>query len=319
MHYYSLTCLVHDSLYTSMQPVHILRVYMHANLQTMMMPFNWYMYAHSECIRMHACIHALIMYNAYSLSVLCMPRAWCLVHLLLSCISRLVQSPLSFMSCTWYASLHASRHTYTNDQCMYPHSACTSMPSVHILRVSMHANPHTVRTLGVCMHARLHTCTNHVRCIHALCTLHASRMMPCTSAALWHKPACTVPSLFHVLYMIRQHASRCKVHTHCVQIWRMHSHRLVHVNAAVAPCHIEYTLCKKATLPQTSLWRSHRLDRSRHRFSTVVAWCIIVRPTPDTFALGLDGGAPPTTEAWMSVTISTQKNSFVYCWVSTGG
>ena len=90
------------------------------------------------------------------------------MHLLFSCIRRLVQPPLSFMSCTWYASLHASRHTYTNDQCMYPHSECTSMPPVHILRVYMHANPHTVRTLGVYMHARLHTCTNHVQCILAL-------------------------------------------------------------------------------------------------------------------------------------------------------
>ncbi len=58
--------------YTSMQPAHILRV-TNLHKMMMMMPFH-YSYRNenvrtlslAECTRMHACIHALIMYNAYA-------------------------------------------------------------------------------------------------------------------------------------------------------------------------------------------------------------------------------------------------------------
>jgi hypothetical protein len=91
------------------------------------------------------------------------------------------------------------------------------------------------------------------------------------------------------------------------------------VNGAVAP--VQYTP-KKATLhkPRQSQV-SDVIDRSRHRFSSVVACCVIARPTPNTIAPGLRHRcAPPTAEASMPVTISKQKTSRVYCgFQQTGG
>ena len=58
------------SEYTSMQSVHILRVYMHKPASYRNKIENVRTLRLAECTRMHACIHALIMYNAYSLSLL---------------------------------------------------------------------------------------------------------------------------------------------------------------------------------------------------------------------------------------------------------
>jgi hypothetical protein len=77
--------------------------------------------------------------------------------------------------------------------------------------------------------------------------------------------------------------------------------------------HLFSTPQKRSNTPLRQSEVSDVLDRSRHRFSSAVACCIIARPTPNTIALGLHGCAPPTAEASMPVTISKQKNSRVYC------
>ncbi len=69
---------------------------------------------------------------------------------------------------------------------VHKHAACTYTQSVHACKPA-----HSTHTQSV--HACTPACTNHVQCILALCTLHASRMMPCTSAALLHKPASYSP------------------------------------------------------------------------------------------------------------------------------
>ena len=99
---------------------------------------------------------------------------------------------LSLAECT---RMHACIHTQRAQACcLYIYSECPCMQT------------RTQYAHSEC--TGVHACTNHVQCIPALCTLHAWRMMPCTSAALLHKPGCTSPSLFHAFYVIRQPA--CK-------------------------------------------------------------------------------------------------------------
>ena len=91
-------------------------------------------HTHTHATRTHA--------HTQFLPLSCMPRAWCLVHVLFSCMA--CTSP-SLFHALYMIRLHASSHTYTSGQCRYPHSEYTSMQPVHIIM-----NAHAECT---CMHA----------------------------------------------------------------------------------------------------------------------------------------------------------------------